>query len=145
MEALIMPLIHAILGPLLDDGLKAYQAHINGEITKEQLKEHLQGLALQAGTDWVKSSNDAAVKTFDSFQQTLRVSKIAMYVWAYFMASQITFILWLEIGIPFVSYNWSIHYPGVGSLDTWAMTAVLTCLGVGPLVLKQAQPQIPKV
>ncbi len=145
MEAIIMAIVRAMIGPLADTGLKAYQAHINGEISHEQLQEKLKEISLGAATQWWASANDATVKTFDSFQTTLRTTKMAQIIWAYFMASQITFIIWLEIGIPFIAYMWEIKYPGVGNLDQWAMGAVLACLGLGPLVLKHSQPEVPKV
>jgi len=145
MEAIIAAVIQAMIGPLAEDGLKAYQAHINGQISHEQLQTQLKSIALSAATQWWASANDATVKTFDSFQQTLRTTRVAQRVWAYFLVSQITFIIWLELGIPFIAWMWEIKYPGVGSLDTWAMGAVLACLGLGPLVLKHSQPDVPKV
>jgi len=145
MEAIIAAVIQAMIGPIADKVLQWHQDDNKTSISKEQITSELKKVAMSAATQWWASSNDATVKTFDSFQQTLRITKTARVVWAYFMVSQITFIVWLELGIPFLAWKWEVHYPGVGSLDTWAMAAVLACLGLGPLVLKHSQPEVPKV
>ncbi|SRR6266403_373285 len=145
MEAIIAAIINAIIGPLAKNGLDAYKAHIAGTISHEQLSEKLKEVAMSAATQWWASANDTTVKTFDSFQQTLRTTRTAQRIWAYFMVSQITFIIWLELGIPYLAWQFGIRYPGVGNLDQWAMGAILACLGLGPLVLKHSQPEVPKV
>lgn len=138
-----------VLGPVVDKllstGLSAYQAHIQGQISKEELRAKITGMVQDAFVEVSKSSNDAVTKTFESFMQTLRVSKIAQWVWAYFTVSQITFLVWLELGVPYLSYQYGIHYPGVGSLDQWAYAGVLSCLGLGPLALKFSQPKVPSL
>lgn len=145
MEAIIAAVINAIIGPIADKVLEWHKDNNATMISHEQISAELKKVALGAATQWWSSTNDATVKTFDSFQATLRTTRTAQIVWAYFMVSQITFIIWLELGIPFLVYMFNVKYPGVGSLDQWAMASVLACLGLGPLVLKHSQPDVPKI
>lgn len=142
METIIAAVIQAIIGPIADKVLEWHKDDNRTALSKEQITAELKKVAYQSATDWVRSSNDAVVKTFDSFQHTLQVSKTAARVWAFFLCSQIVFLIWLEMGVPALYKLGLISNWPVGTLDAWAMSAILACLGLGPLAIKASTPKI---
>lgn len=132
-----------VMGPILDrllsTGLDAYKAHLNKEISKEELSVRLKTEVLGAFKEVAKSDNEAVTKTFAAFMDALKTSKVVQAVWAYWVVSQVTFLIWLEFGVPLYTHISGHSYPGVGALDQWAYAGVLACLGVGPLVLKSTK------
>lgn len=141
-------ILNLIMGPLLDKllstGADMFKAYENKQISQMQLREQLGGLVQQAFVDVSKSANDAVTKTYASFMDTLKTTKIVQYVWAYWVASQITFLVWLELGVPYFNQYYGLTWH-VGALDQWAYAGVMAALGLGPLVLKAIQPKPPTI
>ena len=122
--------------PLVDAAVGVFGKYMQAGVDKEKIKAELAESFGSVFRDVLRSNNEAARDMFVAFQKTLQTTKVVQYIWAYWVASQITFIIWLQIGVPAISYAFNITYPGVGALDQWAYAGVMGALGLGPLVIK---------
>lgn len=125
-----------LLGPLVNAAVSVFGKYMQAGVDKARIEADLRTSFGQVFLEASKSNNEAAAKMFDSFQRTLQTTKVVQRVWAYWVTSQITFLIWLQFGVPFISYQYGIQYPGVGTLDQWAYGGVMGALGLGPLVIK---------
>ena len=125
-----------LVGPIVNAVAGVASTYITNETDRQKFKAELEKSVWSVFENVAKSNNEAATKMFTEFQRTLQTTKVVQLVWAYWVASQITFIIWLEVGVPWVAYYTGNPYPGVGALDQWAYAGVMGALGLGPLVIK---------
>jgi hypothetical protein len=129
-------LAQVLTGPIVDAAVGVFGKYLQAGVDKEKIKAEFAASLGGVFRDVSKSNNEASRDMFVAFQKTLQTAKVVQYVWAYWVASQITFIIWLQIGVPFISYKFGVVYPGVGALDQWAYAGIMGALGLGPLVIK---------
>ena len=131
-SAIGMPLINGIL----DRALAAFTAYQNKQISVEQLKDQLYGLMLGAIKDIEVSHADALAKTYASFMDAMKTSKLMQRVWASVVLSQLFILVWSQFFVPLlfaygVLPNWK-----AGTTGEWAYLLIGACLGMGPMVLR---------
>jgi hypothetical protein len=130
------PVLSALLGGLLGPLKDMFTAYLNKEISEAELKERLQAAMLQAFADVEKSYAESLTATFQSFMQAAAQSKLMQDVWAWVACSQLAVLLWHQMGIPFVTWFFAIHYPSSGATVDWAYALVMFCLGGGAISMR---------
>lgn len=127
---LINELVGAVLAPLTD----IFKAYLNKEITESQLREKLGEALLQGFSSVEASFQDSLAKSYASFMEAARQSRVMQIVWASVCISQLLVLLWHQVGIPALVY-WlpGAKYPSSGATVDWAYALIALCLGAPAL------------
>jgi hypothetical protein len=132
-SAVGMQVINAVLGQFVD-AFKAYEAKT---VSIEQLRDQLYGVMANAIRDVEVAQAEALAKTYASFMDAMKQSKLMQYVWGFVTISQGCMLLWFQVGIPsIIAMGLVTKWPSSGDTAGWAFALVGACLGMGPLVLK---------
>ncbi len=137
--ALIGPLLDRLLGPITD----LFKAHINKQISIEELRTRLKETLINGLVEVEKSHADSITKTFDSFMKAAVQSKVMLWVWALTALSQLTVILWHQVGIPLYTHLCTCSYPSSGDTSGWAYALLMFCLGGGAVALRVGPAKMP--
>lgn len=128
-----------LLTGFFDNALKAYQAYVNKEITREQLdaqlRQHFFDMVGQIETAYAKSISE----TYGTFMGVVKESRMVRIVWATVTISQLVVLLWHQIGIPALVYFTETRYPSSGSTVDWAYLLLAGCVGFGAVTLRGGQ------
>lgn len=114
----------------------AFEAYLNKQISLEELRAQMVVAAIAAAKDIEASHADALAKTYASFMDALKTSKLLQAVWASVTISQLLVLLWHQVGIPALVYFGHGPYPSSGGTVEWAYALLGGCVGFGPLVLR---------
>lgn len=128
------PIVEALLKPVSD----IFQAYFNKQITEAELREKFQQALLTAFTQVESAYADSLNKTFASFMDAAKQSKLMQDVWACVALSQLAVLLWHQVGISTLCFflaNKSC-WPSSGSTVDWAYALLALCLGGGAIALK---------
>lgn len=131
----------ALSGPILDRLLKPltdiFQAYFNRQITEAQLREQLAAAMIAGLRDIEVSHADALAKTYASFMDTLKTSRMMQAVWSTVTLSQLIVLVWHQMGIPaIVALGIVTKYPSSGTTVEWSYLLLAFMVGAGPVVLR---------
>lgn len=125
-------LVDKIIGPFLDLG----KAYFNKQISIEELRARMVTALVASAADVEKTHAQELSKTFESFQVTLRQSRLVQIAWAATLFSQLAVLLWHQLGIPAFVYLTGKGYPSSGSTVEWSYALIGFLLGAGALIFR---------
>lgn len=127
-------IVEKIFGSVKD----LFGMYINKQITEAELKAKLQQAIITAVRDIEVSHSETLAKTYESFQVTLRGSRIMQAAWIALFLSQMLTLVWYQMGVPALCYfiGEKSCYPSAGSTVDWSYLLLAFMLGAGPVVLR---------
>lgn len=127
-------LIDKIIGPFLELG----KAYMNKQISMEELRARMVTVLISSAADVEKTQAQELSKTYESFQVTLRQSRLVRIAWACTLFSQLAILVWHQAGIPALCYYQGVKacYPSSGSTVEWAYALIGFLLGAGALIFR---------
>lgn len=142
LSAILSSLGGAFIDRFLGTALKAFEAYNNKQISMEELRTRLQLSLVDAAKAVEVSHSETLAKTYASFMGAVQQSKVMQFVWAAVTLSQLSVLLWAQVGIPFFVMlmrqtipNWK--YPSSGATVEWAYLLLAGCIGMGSVVLRK--------
>lgn len=127
-----MPLINGIL----DKAVEAFKAHENKQISMEQLKTQLYEMMLGAVKDIEVAHADALAKTYASFMDAMKQSRLMQIMWAWTVGTQLFVLVWSQFFVPLLFAYSILPSWKAGTTGEWAYLLLGACLGMGPMVLR---------
>jgi hypothetical protein len=135
--AIVAPIANILGGKLIDRLGGAWEAYLKKEISKDELTAKMVEAIVGAVSEIEVAHADALAKTYASFMDAMKTSKLLQVVWATTMLSQLFVLVWHQWGIPFIVFmKWTASYPASGSTVEWAYLLLAAGLGLGPVVLR---------
>jgi len=136
-SAIISSLGGVFLDKFFSSALDAFKAYENKQISMEELRTKLLGLMLSAAKDIEVAHADALAKTYASFMDAMKTSKVIQYGWATALYSQIFVLFWSQWVVPML-FAYGLLGVGwrAGTSAEWAYLIVVGLLGMGPVVLR---------
>lgn len=131
MLALVTTLAPLLIGKLAD----AFTAYEKKQITLAELNAKVSEALMECFAEVMKSQSDALAKTFASFGEVMKNSRLVRMVWAIVVLSQLAVLLWLQVGISALVYVKGGAWPSAGATGDWAYLLIVGLLGLGPVVL----------
>lgn len=133
----MLPVITALV-PLLTGPLaEAFAAYEKKEISLAELNAKIHEALLQAFAEVAKQQSISIEKTYASFMDAAKSSKLMQRVWAAVTLSQLAVLLWHQVGISAFVRAFGGVWPSSGSTVEWAYLLVAACVGMGPVVLNK--------
>lgn len=135
--------IAGAIAPLLVNKLAdVFIAYQNKQITLAELQAEIAKALMECFATVAKAEADALTKTFSTFGEMMRNSRIVRIVWAIVVLSQLAVLLWLQVGISAFVYVYGGTWPSAGATGDWAYLLLSACLGLGPVVLNSGPGKI---
>lgn len=135
-SAIITSLGGAFINKFIDGALTAFTAYQNKQISIEELKDRLLGLMVNAARDIEVSHSETLAKTYASFMDALKTSKLLQIMWAWAVGTQIFILFWSQFFVPLLfAYGFLPNWKA-GTTADWAYLLLVACLGMGPVVLR---------
>lgn len=131
MLALVTTIAPLLIGKLAD----AFSAYEKKQITLAELQAHVSQALMECFAEVMKSQSDALAKTFATFGDVMKNSKLVRIVWATVVLSQLCVLLFLQVGISAVVYCFGGAWPSAGATGDWAYLLIAGLCGLGPVVL----------
>lgn len=125
-------LVDKIIGPFLELG----KAYMNKQISMEELRARMVTVLVSSAAEVEKTQAQELSKTYESFQVTLRQSRLVQIAWACTLFSQLAVLLWHQLGIPYFVYMTGKGYPSSGSTVEWSYALIGFLLGAGALIFR---------
>jgi hypothetical protein len=135
---LVTTLAPLLIGKLAD----AFTAYQNKQISIAELNAKVQEALLQAFAEVAKQQSISIEKTFASFMDAAKSSKLIRGVWAAVTLSQLAVLLWHQVGISAFVRTFGGSWPSSGSTVEWAYLLVAACVGMGPVVLNKGPGKV---
>lgn len=130
--AIAGPLVDKLIGPFLDLG----KAYLNKQISLEELRQKMVVVLVTSVTDVEQTHAQELSKTWESFNVTMRQSRLVRIGWAVTLFSQLAVLLWHQLGIPAFVYLTGKGYPSSGSTVEWSYALIGFLLGAGALIFR---------
>lgn len=126
-------ILQSVLGAVLEPMERAFDAYIKKEISKQELMEKLQEALLTGFATVEGQFQDSLNKTYASFMDAVKQSKIMQWIWATVVVTQLVVLLWHQVGIPAFVRITNHPYPSSGTTVEWAYALLALCLGAPAL------------
>ena len=146
-------LFSAVGGQIVDSLLGRitglFESYFNKQVSIEQLRAGMLKALLESIAETEKVQADALARTYASFADALKSSKIMQVMWAVTLGSQVAVLVWHQAGIPALVavVRWCGHptwsYPSSGGTSEWAYFLIGGLVGLGPVVLNSGPGKIP--
>lgn len=135
--AIITSLGGAFINKFIDGALTAFTAYQNKQISMEELKTKLLSLMVTAARDIEVSHSETLAKTYASFMDAMKTSKVIQYGWATALYSQLFVLFWSQWMVPML-FAYGLLGIGwrAGTSAEWAYLIVIGLLGMAPVVLR---------
>jgi len=136
---IISSIATGLAGPLINKVGDAFIAYQNKEISKAELQAKVEQALIASASEVERSGDDAVTKTFESLQQTMRVSPGLTRAYMTVLYSQLFVLVWHQFGIPFYLHfiaDAGTRYPSSGSTTEWAYLLVGALCGAAPILLR---------
>lgn len=130
---MLLPQLLPLVLPAIMGSVDKYTA---GQISREQLEADIKQGILDSFTKISQADAEAISKTFASFMDAAKSSRLMQWTWAIVTLSQLAVLIWHQVGISALSFYTGKTYPSSGSTVEWAYLLVAFCLGAGPVVLR---------
>jgi len=136
-SAIISSLGGVFINKFIDGALQAFTAYQNKQISMEELRTKLLSLMVGAAKDIEVSHADALTKTYASFMDAMKTSKVIQYGWATALYSQLFVLFWSQWMVPML-FAYGLLGIGwrAGTSAEWAYLIVIGLLGMAPVVLR---------
>lgn len=126
----------AFIGHFFDAAKDIFHDYQQGKITAEECKTRLLTSLLESAKAIEVSHSDTLAKTYASFMDTMKTSRLMQIMWAWTVGTQLFILVWSQFFVPLLfAYallpNWK-----AGTTGEWAYLLLGACLGMGPLVLR---------
>lgn len=113
------------------------QAYFNKQISLEELHTRLVSHALDTARDIEVSHADTLAKTYASFMDAVKTSRIMQQTWAMVVLSQTFVLLWYQWFVPvMVTAHLVDRFASAGMTVEWAYLLLGGLMGMGPMVLR---------
>ena len=127
-----MSIVNAFLGKALE----AFTAYNNKQISMEELRSRVSIAMLESFKEVEAAHAEALAKTYASFMDAMKTSKLMQIMWAWTVGTQLFILVWSQFFVPLLfAYsllpNWK-----AGTTGEWAYLLLGACLGMGPMVLR---------
>jgi hypothetical protein len=139
---LVLP---AVLDKTLGGILDLVKQHQANQITREQLLNEMGKMLLSSVVEVEKAMADAIKATFASFMGTVQATPIVARAYVAVLLSQTTVLVWVQVGVPFLTWMTGTVYPDAGTTINWAYALVAGLCGLGPLVMKTSPADLKKL
>lgn len=136
-SAIISSLGGVFIEKIIGGALEAFKAYENKQISMEELRTKLLGIMVGAARDIEVAHADALAKTYASFMDAMKTSKVMQYGWATALYSQIFVLVWSQWAVPLL-FAYGLLGIGwrAGTSAEWAYLLIAGLLGMGPVVLR---------
>lgn len=145
LSGLLASFLPSIVGKFFESGERIWTQYIQKEITKEQLLTELQKALLAAVVEVERAHADAIKATFASFMGTVASTPIVARAYVTVLLAQCGVLVWVQVGVPFLSWMTGADYPSAGTTIDWAYALVAGLCGLGPLVMKTTPADLKKL
>lgn len=113
-----------------------FEAYFKKQISMEELRAGMIKALLETFAEIEKAHADALAKTYASFMDAMKQSRLMQIMWAWTVGTQLFVLVWSQFFVPLLfAYsllpNWK-----AGTTGEWAYLLLGACLGMGPLVLR---------
>lgn len=132
---MLMTIITSIAPLLIGKLADAFKAYEQKQISIAELNARVSQALMECFSEVMKSESDALAKTFASFGEVMKNSRLVRIVWAIVVLSQLMVLLWLQVGISTLVYLFGGSWPSAGATGDWAYLLIAGLLGLGPVVL----------
>lgn len=133
-------IISAIGGAFIDKFFGAakdiFHDYTQGKISEAECRTRLLSALLDAAKAVEVSHSETLAKTYATFMDAMKTSKLMQIMWACTVGTQLFVLVWHQLAIPFIAFAFSVRYPSSGETVNWAYLLLGACLGMGPLVLR---------
>lgn len=131
MLSLVTALAPLLIGKLAD----AFTAYEKKQISLAELNAKVSQALMECFSEVMKSQTDALSKTFATFGEMIKNSRLVRAVWAVVVLSQLFVLVFQQIGVPAIVYFGGGHWPSAGATIDWAYLLIAGLCGLGPVVL----------
>lgn len=120
-----------------DDALKAFVAYNNRQISKDDCIKQVQIAMISAARDIEVAYADALAKTYASFMDALKSSKVLQRGWAVVLYVELFVLFWSQWAVPML-FSYGLLPGGwhAGTTAEWSYLLLIGLVGLGPVVLK---------
>ena len=126
-----------LINNIIDKGSNLFQAYLNKEISKEELRTRLLETMLKSTTEIEKAHAESLTSTFNTFITAAATNPTLARGWAVVLYSQLFVLVWHQWCIPFIVFmGWVEKYPSSGTTTDWAYALIAFCLGGGSVLLR---------
>jgi hypothetical protein len=131
MLGLVTALAPLLIGKLAD----AFSAYEKKQISLAELNAKVSQALMECFSEVMKSQTDALSKTFATFGDMMKNSRLVRMVWACVVLSQLGVLVFQQIGAPAIVYFGGGVWPSAGATIDWAYLLIVGLCGLGPVVL----------
>lgn len=131
----MLSLIEAIAPLLIGKLSDAFVAYENKQISLAELNAKVRQALMECFTEVMKSQSDALSKTFATFGDVMKNSRLVRWVWAIITLSQLGVLLWVQVAVPWLVWMYGKSFPSAGVTIEWAYLLIVLLCGGGPVVL----------
>src|SRR5262245_45542658 len=132
---MLMTIVTSIAPLLIGKLADAFAAYEKKQISLAELNAKVSQALMECFSEVMKSQSDALAKTFATFGDVMKNSRLVRIVWATIVLSQLGVLVWVQVGIPAVLYFHGGTWPSAGATIDWAYLLIVGLCGLGPVVL----------
>lgn len=138
----MLALVTALAPLLIGKAADAFTAYANKQITLAELNARVEQALIEAFAEVMKAQSDALAKTFASFTDLAKNSRMVRVVWSAVVLSQLGVLLWAQVGISAYLRAFGGSWPSSGATIDWAYLLVAGLCGLGPVVLNSGPGKV---
>ena len=113
-----------------------FHDYTQGKISEAECRVRLMSVMLDSVKAVEVSHADTLAKTYASFMDAMKTSKLMQIMWAWTVGTQLFILVWSQFFVPlFFAYGFLPSWKA-GTTGEWAYLLLGACLGMGPLVLR---------
>jgi len=131
MLALVSAIAPLLIGKLGD----AFIAYEKKQISLAELNARVSQALMECFSEVMRSQSDALAKTFATFGDIMKNSRLVRIVWATVVLSQCAVLVFQQVGVPAIVYFGGGEWPSAGATIDWAYLLIVGLCGLGPVVL----------
>ncbi len=136
LSAIVSALGGQIVDSLLGKVMGTFQAYFNKQISMEELRAGVVKALLETVAEIEKAHADALAKTYASFMDAMKTSKLMQIMWAWTVGTQLFVLFWSQFFVPLLFAFGLLPSWKAGTTGEWAYLLLGACLGMGPMVLR---------
>lgn len=131
LTTIITTIAPLLIGKLAD----AFTAYEKKQISLAELNARVSQALMECFSEVMRSQSDALAKTFASFGEVMKNSRLVRMVWAIVVLSQVCVLVFQQVGVPAIVYFGGGTWPSAGATIDWAYLLIVGLCGLGPVVL----------
>jgi hypothetical protein len=136
----------AVLAAIFKEGLAAFTAYQNRQITLAQLQQQLGIIAMREARAVEEANANMVVQTYGAFTDAMKTSRLVRIVWGIVTLTQCFVLAWYQWAVPFIVWRYGGSFPPASDvLLEWAYGLLVLLVGGGAVAIRRPkQPAIPK-